>query len=160
MILRGHKQATRGPLEDIIKGMSVTFPSKCNGWWRQFSQGRYFPWGTIVFSIVHARSNIWTLGWYLVYFILNNQIDRHIKYCSLVFSAVSELLLLGIALKKDAVCLASKDLHSFATKNPSVIIPKPARNKHQEDSKSSVYSTTFGDANFLGIVSGERNSGH
>ena len=69
-----------------------------------------------------------------------------------MFSAVSELLLLGIALKKDAVCLASKDLHSFATKNPSVIIPKPARNKRQEDSKSSVYSTTFGDANFLGIV--------
>ena len=50
------------------------------------------------------------------------------------------------------------DSHSFATKNPSVIIPKPARNKHQEDSKSSVYSTTFGDANFLGIVSGERNN--
>ena len=38
-----------------------------------------------------------------------------------------------------------------------MIIPKPARINIKKTAKSSVYSTTFGDANFLGIVSGERN---
>ena len=62
------------------------------------------------------------LGFFLYFCVQNNQFTDRRKYCSLVIFALSELLLLGIALKKDAVSLASKDPHSFLSKNPDSVI--------------------------------------
>ena len=60
------------------------------------------------------------LGFFLYFCVQNNQFTDRRKYCSLVIFAISELLLLGIAIKKDAVCLASKDPHSFLSKIPDL----------------------------------------
>ena len=62
------------------------------------------------------------LGFFLYFCVLNNQFTGRRKYCSLVIFAISELLLLGIALKKDAVCLTPKEPHSSLSKIPDSVI--------------------------------------
>ena len=77
------------------------------------------PSSFLLYMRTATHLDLWVLSYLCVQ---NNQFTGRRKYCSFVIFAVSELLLLGIALKKDAVCLASKDPHSFLSKNPDSVI--------------------------------------
>ena len=89
-------------------------------------------------------SGLWVLSIFEV-FKLTNIGSR--KYLCLVHSAVSEMLLSGIALKKGAVSLASRDPTKLLVHESRLVNASKPLNKHQEDSSRLVSSlfTTFGE---------------
>ena len=113
----------------------------------------YFPLGQILSLKVPSSlllcvrrniSGLWVLCIFGVFKLSNN---RSRKFLYPVHFAVSEMLLSGIAIKKGAVCLASRDPTKLLVQESRLVNASKPLNKHQEDSSRLVSSlfTTFGE---------------
>ena len=70
-----------------------------------FPQGRFYPSSTIVFIFMCARHYFWTFGVLCIFGVFNNQLYYSTNLCFIDLIVVA----LWNRLKKDAVCLASRD---------------------------------------------------
>ena len=105
---------------------------QCN--WYISSEADSFPQSAIVFTFMCAPQYFWTFGCICIFGVFKHSNYRARKCLYLVHFAVSEMLLSGTAIKKGAVCLASRDPNQASCSSARLVNASKPSNKHHEDS--------------------------
>ena len=118
---------------------------QCN--WCFSSEARFFPSECHRLYFHVCAAVFLDFGFFCIFGVFKHSNYRAGKYLYLVHFAVSEMLLSGTALKKGAVCLASRDPTKLLVQESRLVNASKPLNKHQEDSSRLVSSlfTTFGE---------------